>query len=299
MRSSRRCRRGTAVERLRRPPITAISEAGETRTPFAVTHIGGLVANLVRHHELLRHLMIRNLRAQYKQSVLGYAWIFFNPIAQLGIMSFIFTTAVHTRSQGSTAFPLFLFIGLLPWIFFSNAVSAATESIANGSNLNTAVYFPRELVVLAAVLVRMVDLLAGALILAVLMVATSQPLGWTAAWLPFLLMLHVLFIVGLALPVAALNLFFRDVRYLVSTALHLWFFMTPIFYSVSSIPSKYSFIYDLNPNARLIQAYRWALLTGVGPPVTSVIWAGGLAVLSLLVGYYLFKKLEPYFADYI
>jgi ABC-type polysaccharide/polyol phosphate export permease len=243
--------------------------------------------------------MVRDLKAQYKQSLLGYAWIVVNPIAQLATFSFIFTTALRPETPAGVPFPLFLSLGLLPWIFFANSLSLATMSIVTGRNVVSSVYFPRELLVIAAVLVRCVDLACGIIIVGVLMVVSGQPLALTAVWLPFLLMIHVMFVIGLALPLAALNLFFHDVRYLVLTALHLWFFLTPILYSVSAVPDRYRILYDLNPNARLIQTYRWAMFQGVGPPIESVLWAVGLTTISVLIGYYLFKKMEPYFADYI
>jgi len=276
--------------------------AAETRpeTPaFGRAHLGFFAINVWRYQELLRHLMIRDIKAQYKQSVLGYAWIILNPIAQLLILSFVFTTALRPATQSGTPYPLFLATGLLPWIFFANAVTSATSSITSGPNLITSVYFPREMLVIAAVLVRLVDLGAALIIVGALLILNGQSVSWTAVWLPFLITIHILFVIGFALPMAALNLFFRDVRFLVTTALSLWFFVTPIFYSLSAVPERYRLIYDLNPNARLIQAYRWALFEGVSPPLESVAWAGVLAGLSLLVGYYVFKKLEPYFADYI
>jgi len=252
-----------------------------------------------QHRELLLHLISRNLRVQYKQSVLGYAWIILNPLAQLLTLAFVFSVVFPSQSQQDAPFTLFLFVGLLPWIFFSNAVSAATDSISGGASMVTAVYFPRELLVVSAVLVRFVDLIAGAIILAVLLILAGQPLGWAALWLPVLLLLQFAFVIGLSLPLAALNLFFHDIRYLVGVLLYLWFFFTPIFYARSIVPARYDIVYDLNPIARLIDSYRYALLQDVGPPWGSVAAVVGLCLLTLAIGYALFKKMEPAFADSI
>jgi lipopolysaccharide transport system permease protein len=243
--------------------------------------------------------MLRDIKAQYKQSLLGYAWIIVNPIGYLVILSFVFTKAFRAPVPDDVPFPLFLSIGMMPWIFFSNALSGSTISLVAAPNVLKSVYFPREMLVIAAALVRVVDLVAGLLIVAVLMVASGTSLNWTAIWVPPLIFIHLLFVLGCTLPLAALNLFYRDVRFLVSTALSLWFFVTPIFYTTSAVPSQYRFIYDLNPNARLIQSYRYALLDGVSPPIESIFWAGALSLISLIVGYYFFKKLEPVFADYV
>jgi len=252
-----------------------------------------------RHRELLLHLISRNLRVQYKQSILGYAWIILNPLAQLLTLAFVFSVVFPNQSQQDAPFSLFLFVGLLPWIFFSNAVSAATESISGGASMITAVYFPRELLVLSAVMVRFVDLIAGGIILTVLILVAGQSLGWAALWLPVLLALQFAFVIGVSLPLAALNLFFHDVRYLVGVLLYLWFFFTPIFYARAIVPARYDIVYDLNPIARLIDSYRYALLQDVGPPWGSVAAVVGLCLLTLAVGYALFKKMEPAFADSI
>ena len=255
--------------------------------------------NIWRNRDLLMHMISRNIRVQYKQSILGYAWILVNPITQLLTLAFIFSVVFATQHPAGVPFSLFLFVGLLPWIFFSNAVMGAVDSITGGANLVTAVYFPRELLVVAAVLVRFVDLLAGIAIMVALIVITGQNIGVAAIWVPFLYIVHIVFISGISLPLAALNLYFHDVRYLVGVIIYLWFFLTPIFYPVTAVPDEYRWIYDANPNARLIETYRYALLDNVSPPLQSVGIIVLLAIVSLAVGYFIFKKLEGSFADYI
>ena len=262
-------------------------------------NFGMFVLNLWRHRALLRHLISRNVRMQYKQSILGYAWIILNPLTQLLTLAFIFSVVFPAQHTAGVPYTLFLFVGLLPWVFFSNAVLGAAESIVGGATLVTAVYFPREILVVAAILVRFVDLLAGLVILLALIIYTGHPIGASAAWLPLLFLLHLIFISGLSLPLAALNLYFHDVRYLVGVIIYLWFFLTPILYPLSQVPEEYREIYRINPNGRLIEAYRYALIENVSPPLGSVAMIALLAVISLAVGYFLFKKMEGSFADYI
>jgi lipopolysaccharide transport system permease protein len=245
------------------------------------------------------HLISRNIRTQYKQSMLGYAWIILNPVTQLLTLAFIFSIVFPNPQTTGVPYTLFLFVGLLPWVFFSNAVLGAVDSIASGSTLVTAVYFPREILVVAAILVRFVDLIAGLLILFVLLIYTGHPVGASALWLPVLFLLHLLFISGLSLPLAALNLYFHDIRYLVGVVIYLWFFLTPILYPLSQVPEDYRWIYRLNPNGRLIEAYRYALIENVSPPLGSVGIIFALSLVCLAVGYFLFKKMEGSFADYI
>jgi ABC-type polysaccharide/polyol phosphate export permease len=243
-------------------------------------------------------MTVRHLRGQYKQSVLGYAWAFVNPLSQMLILTFVFSTILRIPSEG-VPYPLFLFVGLIPWMFFSNAVSSATESVVGAAGLVTKVYFPREVLPTAAVFTKLVDLGFGLLILGALIVYYGQPLPLTSLWLPVLLAIQTIFTLGLSYPLAALNLFFHDVRFLVGVTLTLWFYLTPVIYPVDLVPEKYQFVYDLNPMSLFINAYRRVLLHGEGPGLEKVALGLAIALATFLIGYYLFKKMEPGFADRI
>jgi ABC-2 type transport system permease protein len=262
-------------------------------------HPGSLAVNLWRYRSLLWFLILRNLRSQYKKSVFGYAWILLNPLLQVLVFTFVFSTILQTPSQHGVSFTVFMLIGLIPWIFFSNSVMAATESVTSAGSLVTMVYFPREVLVTAAVLTRVVDLLAGLVILTVALIVEGLPVQLATLWILPTLFVQLMFTLGLAFPLAALNLFFHDVRFLVGVGLHLWFFLSPIMYPSDIVPEQYASLYDLNPIARLTNAYRWAVLSGVAPPLDSLIWAAGVSIIAIIIGYYLFKKMEPAFADNI
>jgi len=248
--------------------------------------------------DLLWHMTVRHLRGQYKQSVLGYAWAFVNPLSQMLILSFVFSTILRFSSEGEP-YPVFLFVGLVPWIFFSGAVQSATDSVVGASSLVTKVYFPREILPTAAVLTKLVDLAFGLLILAGIMVYYGTPPELTTAWVPLIFAIHFIFALGLALPLAALNLFFHDVRFLVGVALNLWFYLTPVLYPADTIPDKYSFIFDINPNAIFIHAYRRVIIHGDDPGLERILAGLAISLVVFFVGYYAFKKLEPGFADRI
>jgi lipopolysaccharide transport system permease protein len=251
-----------------------------------------------RRRDLLWHMTVRHLRGQYKQSVLGYAWAFVNPLSQMIILTFVFSTILRIRSE-DVPYPLFLFVGLIPWMFFSSAVSSATESVVGAGGLVTKVYFPREVLPTAAVFTKLVDLGFGLLILAALMIYYGEPPEVTSWWLPVLFAIHTIFVLGLSYPLAALNLFFHDVRFLVGVALTLWFYLTPVIYPVDLVPARYQFLYDLNPNSLFINAYRRVLLHGESPGLEKVVLGLAIALATFLAGYYLFKKMEPTFADRI
>lgn len=265
---------------------------------FAVGNLGPSLLDLWRRRELLWYMTIRHLRGQYKQSILGYAWAILNPLMQMLILSFVFSTFVRVRIEGFP-YPLFVLVGLLPWLFFSSALGSATDSVVNAASLVTKVYFPREILPTAAVLTKVVDLLFGLLILAGLMVYFGRPPELTTLWVPVLFLVHLMFTLGLALPLAALNLFFHDVRFLVGVTLTMWFYLTPVIYPVDFVPDRYRWMFELNPNALLIDAYRRVLLQGISPGLDRLLLGLGIAFLTFVVGYYLFKRMEPGFADRI
>ncbi len=242
----------------------------------------------------------RNVRGLYKQSILGYAWIFINPLMQIITLTFVFSTILRVGMDVIPyPFPLFLFVALLPWMFFASAVASATDSITGSASLVTKIYFPREILVVATVFSKIVDLLFGVLILLGLMALYNEFPSWTLVWVPAIFAMQLLFTVGLALPLAALNLFFHDVRYLVGVVLMIWFYLTPIIYPVDIVPERYKILFELNPLSRVVNAYRRVLLEGTSLGMESFLVGMAAALVIFLVGYYLFKRMEAGFADRI
>ncbi len=263
---------------------------------FRVSDMLPAFRELYRRHELLWHMTVRHLRGQYKQSVLGYAWAFVNPFAFMLTLTFVFSTILRFESPG-VPYALFVMVGIIPWIFFSTSVSAATESVTGASSLVTKVYFPREILPMAAVFTKVVDLFFGLLILMGMMVYFGHAPTETVAWVPVLFVIHLLFIMGFSFPLAALNLYFHDVRFLVGVVLTLWFYLTPVIYPIDIVPERYGIIFDLNPNSLLINAYRRVVLMDTSPHLDSLLMGIVISGLTFLVGYYLFKKMERDFAD--
>lgn len=275
-----------------------IAKRHPLKRTFAPQDLIEYLVGFWQRRDLLWHMTVRHLRGQYKQSVLGYAWALVNPLSQMIILTFVFSTILRFQSEG-IPYPLFLFVGLIPWIFFSGAVGSATESVVGAAGLVTKVYFPREVLPTAAVFTKLVDLAFGLLILGALMVYYGEPPELTSWWLPVLFAIHTIFVLGLSYPLAALNLFFHDVRFLVGVVLTLWFYLTPVLYPVDIVPERYQFVYDVNPNSLFINAYRRVLLHGESPGLEKVALGLAIALATFLVGYYLFKKMEPAFADRI
>jgi ABC-type polysaccharide/polyol phosphate export permease len=267
-------------------------------TPVGPLGLLASLGNFWRRRDLLWHMTVRHLRGQYKQSVLGYAWAFVNPLSQMIILSFVFSTIIRVPS-GDVPYPLFFFVGLIPWMFFANALASGTDSVVNASSLVTKVYFPREVLPTAAVLTKLVDLAFGLVILGALMVYYGDPPALTAVWFPLLFSIQLVFTIGLTFPLAALNLYFHDVRFLVGVALTLWFYLTPVLYPIDIVPDRYLWVFDINPNSLFINAYRRVILHGEAPELEKVVLGAVIAVGTFVIGYYLFKKMEKGFADSI
>jgi lipopolysaccharide transport system permease protein len=266
---------------------------------FSFTEIPGSLLGLAAYRELLWLMTRRQFKLLYRQSFLGYAWALINPLSQVLILTFVFSEVlgIERSSGGDEPYAIHLFCGLLPWIFFASALNTGVESIATGGALVTRVYFPRELLTLASTLTRLVDLVFGAVVFAALLVIYGEFPTATALWAPLIFAAQLVFTFGLALPLAALNVFVRDVRFLVGVSVYLLFFLTPVIYGSDTVPERYQWIYDLNPMASFIDAYRGAILDDTSPAPDRLILAALIAVATLLVGYFIFKKLEPSFAE--
>ncbi len=246
--------------------------------------------------DLVRLLAVRQFKLQYTQSVLGYGWAVFNPLFQMVIMSFVFSTILRVSIPG-IEFPLFLFVGLIGWNFFSNGVASGVDSVAGSMGLITKVYFPREALLVASVIVKLVDLLLASVVLALVMVYYQRGVGPVIAWIPLILLIQLVFTVGVSLPLAALNVYFRDMRYLVQVGLLAWMYLTPVFYPVDIVPPRYGFIFDLNPMSVFINAYRQVLFVGQSPDVGHMGIAIAVSVVVFFAGYWVFRSLGRGFAD--
>jgi lipopolysaccharide transport system permease protein len=248
------------------------------------------------HLDLLVAWTSRIIRARYQQSVLGILWAIIQPAATVVIFSFVFTRIVSIETNG-IPYVLFSFATLVPWTLFATSLTDMVSCVVDNMNLVAKVYFPRELLALGALLARLVDFVIALLVLITLMLYFRIPL-FTFAWiyLPLVLIIQLSLSLGLGLAGAALNVFYRDIKHLVALGLQLWIYASPVIYPVSSVPTNVRSFYFLNPMAGVIEAYRGILLHGT-PPNVHLMWAGCIALVSLLAGYWYFKSLELDFAD--
>ncbi len=256
---------------------------------------------VIKWHELLWQMVGREVKARYKQSILGYFWVILNPLAQMLIMSFAFSVILHISTNAASGIPysIFLFVALLPWNLFANSLSSAASALVSSASLITKVYFPRTILVLATIIAKIVDFLFALSILVIYMIAYKIPVNINILWVIPIFLIQQLFTLGLSLFFAASNLLYRDIQYLLSLILTLWFYITPIVYSADAVPSQYKIIYQLNPMSVIVNAYRQVILGGGTPSYTSLAIGLIVSIITLILGLSYFKSREKIFADNI
>jgi lipopolysaccharide transport system permease protein len=255
-------------------------------------------SNLYKARDLLRAWTGRNIRARYQQSALGWLWAIVQPVAQVAILSIIFGYFIPVDT-GDFPYPVFSYVAVVPWTLLAASLPDMNDSLVSNMGLVTKIYFPREILPVAAMLARLMDFGIAAGLLLVLMVIYRVPVSVSALlYLPLILAIQLLLILGLGLACAALNVFFRDVRSLLVLGLQVWFYATPILYPASMVPEQLQTLYFLNPMAGIIVAYRDVLLSGT-PPGMYLIPSALISLLIFIGGYWLFKRLEWQFADIV
>jgi lipopolysaccharide transport system permease protein len=253
---------------------------------------------LFRFRELLWVWTVRNIRVRYKQSVLGIAWAILQPLALMIIFSLVFTLFVRVDT-GGIPYPVFSYAALLPWTFFSGSISLAATSLTNNTNLVTKVYFPREIMPISVVIAGFVDFLIAFVIFIGMLLFYRIQIGLPILIYPILILIQVIMTIGITMLTSALDVSYRDIRFILPLGIQLWMFATPIIYPVSSIPEAFRPYYMLNPMAGLIEAYRSVAIQAAWPNWTYLGISAVVAVLIFFIGYRVFKKLELQFADII
>ena len=248
--------------------------------------------------ELIRELTLREIKARYKQSVLGYAWVILNPLFQMLVMAFVFSHIIRFPTVG-TPYTIFLYAGLLPWILFANSLTGATNALVSSANLIKKIYFPREIFVISTILSKIIDFLLASTVFILFLFIYHQPLTINVLWFIPIFAVQQIFTYGLSLILSAINLFYRDIQYVLSLILTIGMYLTPVIYQTEIFPSEYRWIFQLNPMAVIINAYRQAILVGGVPNLLSLSIAFVVSSVITLLGYRLFKKLEGVFADVV
>jgi lipopolysaccharide transport system permease protein len=249
------------------------------------------------YRELLYFLVWRDVKVRYKQAALGAGWAVLQPAMAMVIFTVIFGRLVKLPTDGSP-YPVFVYAGLLPWTFFSNAVTTASNSLVNSANVITKVYFPRVIVPLAAVGAGLVDFAVAFGLLVVLLVWYHVPVTPYFALVPVFLLLAILAAVGIGTVLSALTVNYRDFRYVLPFAIQVWLYATPVTYTSTVVPLKWRGVFGLNPMAGIVEGFRSAVLGK--PPLWTLIGASTAVTLVVLVfGLVYFQQVERTFVDVV
>ena len=250
------------------------------------------------YRELLYFLTWRDIKVRYKQTVLGAAWAIIQPLFTMIVFLLFFHRVAKIPSDG-IPYSLFCYAGLVPWTFFANGLTQASNSLVGSSNLITKVYFPRLTIPLATVMSGVVDFLLAFSLLVVMMAWYRTVPSWNIVWLPLFLLLALVTALGVGLWLSALNVEYRDVRYVVPFITNFWMLATPLAYPSSLMNPKWRLVYGLNPMVGVVEGFRWALLgTGNSPgPMLAV--SATASVLILIGGAFYFRRMEKTFADVV
>jgi lipopolysaccharide transport system permease protein len=265
----------------------------EARRPLMVS-----LRQLLAHRELLVILTQREIRARYRQSMLGFGWAIVQPVFQMIVISIIFGSFLRLPSEG-VPYPVFAYVAILPWTLFSGSITAAVASILANMPLITKVHFPREILPLSAILARFVDFAIASIVFAGLLIWYDIPIHETVVYLPLLLTIQIVLAAGIGLLGAAISVFLRDVSFAMPMLMLLWMYGTPVIYSLDMVPQRWLGLYMLNPMAGLIDSYRKTILRGEPPNLEYLAISATISLLLFVLSYVYFKRLDMTMADII
>jgi lipopolysaccharide transport system permease protein len=269
-----------------------IIEAGRTEKNYW--------ADLCRYRELFLILAWRDLSVRYKQTIIGILWAILRPFLTMVVFTVIFSRIAKLSSDGSAPYALMVFAAMLPWSLFSNALSESSNSLIGNANLISKVYFPRLIMPAATLITAFVDFLISFVILIGMMVYYQFAPGWHILLLPFFIILALLASLGPGLLITALNVKYRDFRYVIPFVVQFGLYVSPVGFSSRVIPEQWRLLYSLNPMVGVIDGFRWCILGGESPIyLPGFLLSLAIITFFLYLGVSRFRKMEKTFADLI
>lgn len=254
-----------------------------------------LFRELYHYREMIISLVKRDLKGRYKGSLLGFLWTFLNPLLQLGVYTLVFSTIMR---NGIKDYYLFLFVALVPWIFFSTSLAAGASCIWAQKDMVKKIYFPRIILPISFVTSQFINMLLSFLVIFTVLFVNGMGINIRALlYLPFIAIVEYILTLGLTFLVCALDVFLRDTEYIIGIVMMAWQFLSPVIYSIDQVPEDMRFIFDINPMTPIIVAYRDILYYQQIPKAKTIIHALGLGIALLLIGYFVFHKLSKKFAE--
>jgi lipopolysaccharide transport system permease protein len=253
-----------------------------------------MLAEQVQYRELLLQMTRRDLLLRYKQTIMGFGWAVFMPLINTVIFSVVFMQVAKVETP--VAYPVYAYCGLAAWNFFASSLRFAVNSLTSNTNLVTKIYFPREIFPFSVVIVSLVDFAVSSLVLVAMMIYYGIGVSSSLAWLPVVLLVHIMMTAGVSLWLAMANLFYRDVKYLFEVVITVWMFATSVLYPMSAVGGRLGTVLLLNPLTPIIDAFRSTILLGRAP--SAAFWGAGAAALVILfTGWIVFHRAEFKFAE--
>ncbi|MBR9953857.1 ABC transporter permease [Eubacteriaceae bacterium Marseille-Q4139] len=254
-----------------------------------------MIAEIYAYREMIFSLVRRDLKGRYKGSILGFFWTFLNPLLQLIVYTVVFSVILRSDIE---EYYLFLFVALVPWIFFSTSVSGGAGCILAQQNMIKKIYFPREVIPISFVTSQFVNMLLSLLVVLAVIFLSGHGINWGAIlYLPVIMLVEYVLALGVAMITSAVTVYIRDLEYLLGIITMAWQFLTPIMYSMEIVPESVLPIFNLNPMTPIIIAYRDILYGKKPPEISTLMHATLLGILLLCVGCLVFKELKRHFAE--
>ena len=253
-----------------------------------------VLKELYNYREMVYNLVKKDLRGRYKGSVLGFLWTFINPLLQLAVYTMVFSTIMRVNVD---KFYMYLFIALIPWIFFTTSVLSGTISLIQNKDLIKKIYFPRIIIPISTVLATFMNMIFSMAVVILALFISGIGISYYVLLLPVIMVLEFFLVLGMVFLFSSLNVFFRDIEYILSIIMMIWFYMTPIVYTVEMIPEKYKTLFYLNPMTNIVIFYRDILFYKRMP---SFGFMGGVFLYSLamiVIGFFVFQKLQKNFVE--
>jgi homopolymeric O-antigen transport system permease protein len=256
---------------------------------------------LFKHRQLLYTLVVRELKARYRGSILGFFWSFANPLLLLIIYTIVFSYILEQRDPDTNPYSLFLFCGILPWTWFTSSLLTAANSVMEGGTLIKKILFPAEVLPFVSVISNLVHFLLGLPILFIFMIIYQKGWTWNFFFFPVIIFIQLIFTLGLGLYLSALSVHFRDIKDLLANFLTLWFFTTPIIYpnTFKAIQNSqyFKYVIKFNPMTYFMMGYQKAFFYGEAPSAKHLLIMFFGSVLIFLTGYSLFDRVRDSFAE--
>lgn len=254
-----------------------------------------LLKEIWDYREMVYSLVKRDLRGRYKGSVLGFLWTFLNPLLQLIVYTFVFSTVMRA---GIEDYYLFLFVALVPWNYFSTSVAGGAGCITGQQNMVNKIYFPREVLPISHVLSQLINMLLSFIVVILVLLVAGKGINLAVWWyLPIIVLQETLLAFGLTMLVSAITVYFRDMQFLLNVIMMAWQFLTPVMYTVDMVPEELRGIFYLNPMTPIIVAYRDVFYYKQAPELHTFIMGTVMGVVILIIGWATFGKLKKRFAE--